>query len=295
MLLGAAGRIPGDWRNITSELLAEVAGEGFGALNIVVQDPTSMSAQDATRLKAMFEEAGIVIGQTNGAYGGGLVSPDQSEREAAIEFTRRMCALTAQLGAPNTYLRPGSLNPKGPWLPHPGNRTDEVFDRLVDSAREMCRAAEDEGVMVAVEGGAVSPLYSARRVRDFIEAVGSAALGFNQDPVNFVGGLEDAYDMPRFLGEFFDLLGDLTLGAHAKDFTVMDQLMVRFEEAEIGSGMLDHVIFLQGMQRVCPTGHVLIEHLPPERYAAAAVKYRKYASIAGIEWDNQAGDDHGQS
>ena len=206
-----------------------------------------------------------------------------------------MCALTAQLGAPNTYLRPGSLNPKGPWLPHPGNRSDEVFDRLVDSARKMCRAAEDEGVMVAVEGGAVSPLYSARRVRDFIEAVGSAALGFNQDPVNFVGGLEDAYDMPRFLGEFFDLLGDRTLGAHAKDFTVMDQLMVRFEEAEIGSGMLDHVIFLQGMQRVCPTGHVLIEHLPPERYAAAAVKYRKYASIAGIEWDNQAGDDHGQS
>ena len=295
MLLGAAGRIPGDWRNITPELLAEAASEGFGALNIVVQDPTSTSAQDAARLKAMFEEAGIVIGQTNGAYGGGLVSSDHGEREAAIEFARRMCALTAQLGAPNTYLRPGSLNPKAPWLPHPGNRSDEVFDRLVDSARKMCRAAEDEGVMVAVEGGAVSPLYSARRVRDFIEAVGSAALGFNQDPVNFVGGLEDAYDMPRFLGEFFDLLGDLTLGAHAKDFTVMDQLMVRFEEAEIGSGMLDHVIFLQGMQRVCPTGHVLIEHLPPERYAAAAEKYREYASIAGIEWDNQAGDQHGQS
>ena len=295
MLLGAAGRIPGDWRNITPELLAEAAGEGFGALNIVVQDPTSMSAQDATHLKAMFAKAGIVIGQTNGAYGGGLVSQDQSERKAAIEFASRMCALTHQLGAPNTYLRPGSLNPKGPWLPHPGNRSDEVFDRLVDSARKMCRAAEDEGVMVAVEGGAVSPLYSARRVRDFIEAVGSDALGFNQDPVNFVGGLEDAYDMPRFLGEFFDLIGDRTLGAHAKDFTVMDQLMVRFEEAEIGSGMLDHVIFLQGMQRVCPTGHVLIEHLPPERYAAAADKYREYASIAGIEWDNQAGDQHGQS
>ena len=295
MLLGAAGRIPGDWRNITPELLAEAASEGFGALNIIVQDPTSMSAQDATRLKAMFAKAGIVMGQTNGTYGGGLVSPDHGEREAAIEFTRRMCALTAQLGAPNTYLRPGSLNPKGPWLPHPGNRSDEVFDRLVDSAREMCRAAEDEGVMVAVEGGAVSPLYSARRVRDFIEAVGSDTLGFNQDPVNFVGGLEDAYDMPRFLGEFFDLIGDRTLGAHAKDFTVMDQLMVRFEEAEIGSGMLDHVIFLQGMQRVCPTGHVLIEHLTPKRYAAAAAKYRKYASIAGIEWDNQAGDQHGRS
>lgn len=295
MLLGAAGRIPGDWRNITPELLGEVAGEGFGALNIVVQDPTSMTAQDADRLKAMFEEAGVLIGQTNGAYGGGLVSPYDSEREAAIEFARRMCGLTARLGSPNTYLRPGSLNPNGPWQPHPGNRSDEVFDRLVDSSRKFCRAAEDEGVMVAVEGGAVSPLYSARRVRDFIEAVGSPALGFNQDPVNFVGSLEDAYDTTHFLNEFFDLTGEFTLGAHAKDFTVIDQLMVRFEEAEIGSGLLDHVTFLQGMQRVCPTGHVLIEHLPPERYAAAAVEYRKYASLAGIEWDNRTGENHGES
>ena len=295
MLLGAAGRIPGNWRNITPELLAEVAGEGFGALNIIVQDPASMTSQDVARLKAMFEEAGVLIGQTNGAYGGGLVSPDIGEREAAIEFARRMCGLTAQLGSPNTYLRPGSLNPKGPWLPHPGNRSDEVFERLVDSSRKFCRSAEDQGVMVAVEGGAVSPLYSARRVRDFIEAVGSPALGFNQDPVNFVGSLEDAYNTPRLLAEFFDLVGDRTLGAHAKDFTVVDQLMVRFEEAEIGSGLLDHMTFLQGMQRVCPTGHVLIEHLPPERYAAAAVEYRRYAPMAGIEWDNQAGENYGES
>ena len=295
MLLGAAGRIPGDWRNITPELLAEVAREGFGALNIVVQDPVSMTTQDAARLKAIFEEAGILIGQTNGAYGGGLVSPDPGEREAAIEFARRMCGLTAQLGSPNTYLRPGSLNPKGPWLPHPGNRSDEVFDRLVDSARKFCRAAEEQGVMVAVEGAAVSPLYSARRARDLIEAVGSPALGFNQDPVNFVGSLEDAYDIPRFLADFFDLLGERTLGAHAKDFTVVDQLMMRFEEVEIGSGMLDHVAFLQGMRRVCPEGHVLIEHLPPDRYAAAALEYRKYAAMAGIEWDNQTGESHGES
>ena len=295
MLLGAAGRIPGDWRDITPELLAEAASERFGALNVVVQDPFSMTSQDIVRLKAMFEEAGVLVGQTNGAYGGGLVSPDRAEREATIEFARRMCGLTAQLGSPNTYLRPGSLNPNGPWLPHPGNRSDEALDRLVDSARKFCRAAEDEGVMVAVEGGAVSPLYSARRVRDFIEAVGSPALGFNQDPVNFVSSLEDAYDMPRLLAEFFDLTGEFTLGAHAKDFTVVDQLMVRFEEAEIGSGMLDHVAFLRGMQQVCPDGHVLIEHLPPERYAAAAVEYRKYASIAGIEWDNRTGGNDGES
>ena len=295
MLLGAAGRIPGDWRNITRDLLAEIANEGFGALNITVQDPNSMTSQNIARLKEMFKESGVLIGQTNGAYGGGLVSPDDNEREAAIEFAKRMCELTARLGSPNTYLRPGSLNPNGPWQPHPNNRSDETLDRLVNSARKFCRAAEEEGVMVAAEGGAVSPLYSAQRVKDFIDAVGSPALGFNQDPVNFIGSLEDAYDTTRLLAEFFDLLADRTLGAHAKDFTVINQLMVRFEEAEIGSGMMDHIAFLQGMQRVCPTGHVLIEHLPPDRYADAAIEYRKYATIAGIKWDNQTGESYAES
>ena len=287
MLLGAAGRIPGDWRNITPALLAQAATEGFGALNIVVTDPASMSKQDAARLKSMFADSGLVVGQTNGAYGGALVSPDDSLRQAAIEFAKHMCELTLLLGSPNTYLRPGSLNPNGPWMPHPDNRSQEVFDRLVDSSRDVCRAAQDLGVMVAVEGGAVSPLFSAVRVREYIDAVGSSALGFNQDPVNFVASLEDAYDTSRLLSEFFDLLGDCTLGAHAKDFTVVDQLMVGFEETEIGSGLLDHDLFLKEMQRACSDGHVLIEHLPPDRYADAAIEYRRYAAAAGIEWENR--------
>ncbi len=292
MLLGAAGRIPGDWRNITAAALKEARLEGYSVLNLVVNDPAALVGEDVGRLKGAFEEAGLLIGQTNGAYGGGLVSPDEREREYAIEFAKRMCGLTRRLGAPNTYLRPGSLNPRGAWLPHPGNRKQEAFDRLTDSARRVCRTAEDEGVRVAVEGGAVSPLYSARRVREFIDAVGVRALGFNQDPVNFVDSLDDASDMPRFLGGFFDLLGDVTIGAHAKDFRVVEQLMVRFEEAEIGSGLLDHGMFLRRMQQVCPEGHVLVEHLPPDRYAAAAARYREFAARAGITWgDSQGGTD----
>ncbi len=295
MLLGAAGRIPGDWRNITPAALHEARLEGFSVLNLVVSDPARMGRTDVDRLKLMFEEADLLIGQTNGAYGGALVSPDNGQRTRAIEFVKRMCGLTAMLGAPNTYLRPGSLNPGGAWLPHPDNRSPEVFDRLVDSARRICAAAADEGIRVAVEGGCVSPLYSARRVREFIDAVGMPALGFNQDPVNFVSSLEDALDMPRFLAGFFEVLGDVTIGAHAKDFRIAEQLMVGFEETEIGSGLMDHETFMREMQRVCPDSHVLIEHLPPDRYGAAAEQYRKIAAQAGIVWDKVPGVEREQA
>ena len=92
-----------------------------------------------------------------------------------------------------------------------------------------------------MEGGYVSPIYSAKRTKEFIEAVGSKNLGFNQDPVNFISNLEQAYNTKEFLEDFFTLLGDYTLGAHLKDFKVIDTLFLRFEEEYLGSGMMDQV------------------------------------------------------
>ena len=287
MLLGAAGFHAGDWLTFNTQTAREAAEIGLAVLNLRVNDPETARDIDITRVKRIFADSGLVVGQTNGNYGGGLVSDDEAERARAIKFVKRMCNLTRKLGSPNTYLRPGSMNRRGAWLPHPENRSQKVFDRLVDSARQVCKVAENEGVKVAVEGGVVCPLYSARRVRDFIDAVGSKALGFNQDPVNFVGTIEDAYDTTGLVNEFFDLLGNVTLGAHTKDFRLVDALLPHFEEEEIGKGMLDHVTFLRRMQQACPDGHVLIEHLPKDKFAPAFAAVTEVSRKAGIAWSNK--------
>ena len=196
-----------------------------------------------------------------------------------------MCDLTARLEAPNTYLRPGSLNPAGAWTPDPANRSDAVFDRLVASTHEICQTAEAVGAKVAVEAGVVSPLFSPTRTRDFIVAVSSPALGFNEDPVNLVGSLDDAYNSTRLVNESFDVLGEYTIGAHVKDYRVADTLLPQFEETEIGTGLLDHMTFLRRMQEIAPTAHVLIEHLPPERFSAARTALLAFAHDAGVTFD----------
>ena len=276
----------GDWRAIDANVLENVRDLGFTVLQIRVDDPRDLDDASAGTLRQLFQDHGVVVGQTVGNYGGGLVAADDGERAAAIEFMKHMCGATAALGAPDTYLRPGSLNPASPWYPHPDNGSPEVFDRLVDSARQICATAENEGVNVAVEGGVVCPLYSARRVRDFIDAAGSPKLGFNIDPVNFVGSIEQAYDTTSLQREFYDLLPDRIFGAHAKDFRLVDALLPHFEEEVIGRGMLDQHEFLTGMQEVCPDGHVLIEHLPDELVPAAARGLRRAAESAGIVFEN---------
>jgi sugar phosphate isomerase/epimerase len=285
MLLGAADFHVGDWRRIPADVMARAVALGFRTLNVRVTDPGSGSAEDIHRTRQLFADHGLVVGQTVGEYGGDLVSPDPSRREATIAFVERMCDLTSRLGSPNTYLRPGSLNPAGAWTPHPENRSTEVFDRLVDSTRRICRTAESVGVMVAVEAGVVSPLYSPGRVREFLDAVGSRALGFNQDPVNLVGTLEDAWDTTRLVNECFDVLGTRTIGAHVKDVRLVDGLLPVFEETEIGAGLMDHVTFLRRLQAEAPEAHVLIEHLPQDRFPAAVRALTAYAVEAGVTWD----------
>ena len=286
MLLGISGLVDGDWRAIDANALRKARELGFSVLQIRVDDPRELGSADAAALKRLFEEHSVLVGQTVGNYGGGLVAVDNGDRTAAIEFMKGMCGVTAELGAPDTYLRPGSLNPAGPWFPHTENRSPQVFDRLVDSAQQICATAESEGVMVAVEGGVVCPLFSARRVKDFLDAVGSTNLGFNMDPVNFVGSIEQAYDTTSLQREFYDLLPDRIFGAHAKDIRLVDALLPHFEEEVIGRGMLDQNEFLTGMQKVCPDGHVLIEHLPDELIPAAAQGMRRAAASAGIVFDN---------
>ena len=70
-------------------------------------------------------------------------------------------------------------------------------------------------------------------------------MGFNQDPVNFISSIEQAYNTKEFLEDFFTLLGEYTLGAHLKDFKIIDALLLRFEEELLGSGMMDQVYFLK--------------------------------------------------
>lgn len=287
MLLGVAGLVPGDWKSIDGAVLDNVAEHGFRTVQIRVSDPQSMKDKDVSRLKSMFSERGFPMPQTVGNYGGNLVSDDENVRKEEIKFVKRMVNVTSRLGSPNTYLRPGSMNPKGGWMPHPDNHSPDVWDRLVDSTKQICKVAENEGVMIAVEGGIVCPVSSPQKVKDLIDDVGSKNLGLNMDPVNFVDSIDTAYNTTKLINDFYELIPDRILGCHAKDFTVVEALLPHLEESIIDQpeSLLDNEALLLGLQKINPKAHVLVEHLPPEKIPLAAEGIRRVADRVGIKWD----------
>jgi sugar phosphate isomerase/epimerase len=275
--------MPGDWRRVDAGVAARIRAAGFTGVSCVFSDPFDADDRSVDRLKEFLDDAGLRAAQTNALYES-LVNPDEALRRRGVAGVQRMCHVARRLDACFLYVRPGSLNPNGHWWPHPDNHKPETIDRLAQSLKDIVPVAESEGVRLGIEGHVVSPLDTPERVREVIERVGSPALRFNVDPVNFVGTLRDVYDSTPLLNRLFDCLGPYTISAHAKDVDVEDRHVLHIREVVIGEGRLDQETFLRRFEAACPDGFVLIEHLPDDLVPKAKAALDAAARRAGLRW-----------
>lgn len=283
MKSGVVGLMPAHPRDVSPLTADRLRSAGFSGVTVVVPDPLAARQEEYERAGAILRDGGITVAQANPRYEM-LVHPDEQRRALGIRGLQAACRCAAWLKAETVYVRPGSLNPAGPWTPHPENTSLKTLLRLVDSLRQAVQAAEDVGIPLAIEGGAVSPLDTPERVRDVIEAVGSPALRFNADPVNFVRSLDEVYHTTSLIHHLFDLCGQYTVCAHAKDLTYESTLLPQLRECLLGEGCCDQVTFLQRFEQCCPDGFVLIEHLPDEQIPAAKRNLDLAAQRAGLRW-----------
>ena len=275
--------MPADVRTVDEATARRIRGAGFTGVSVVLPDPLAPTREELIRVREVLAGAGVRVAQANPRYEA-LVNPDEARRKEGVRVLRQACLCARWLEAGNVYVRPGSLNPRGHWLPYPGNTSPETIDRLIRSLREVVPAAEDEGVILAVEGHVTSPLETPERVRAVIEAVGSPALRFNVDPVNFVGTLADAYSSTDFLNRMFDTLGEYTVCAHVKDLAIEERLVLHIAECVPGDGLLDMETFLRRFDAACPDGYALIEHLPDDKIPRAKQAVDAAAARAGLTW-----------
>ncbi|HEU5315035.1 MAG TPA: sugar phosphate isomerase/epimerase family protein, partial [Chloroflexota bacterium] len=280
---GVVGLLPNDPGAITADHARRVRELGFTGASVMLAHPTEVSPQALDNARDVLADHGIRVAQSNASYPV-LVHPNEATRAEGIRQAQAACRSAARLRAVYQLIRPGSLSPAGAWRPHRDNHTRETQDRLVSSLRAVCDVAEGEGVTIGLECHVISPLDSPRRVREVIDAVGSPALKYNADAVNFVGSFADAYDTPRVLQEIFSVLGGHVVSAHVKDVCLGDRLVVHIDECAPGEGIFDLVTFMRLYERHSPTGYALIEHLPDAKIPAAKEALDRVLETAGITW-----------
>lgn len=282
MRWAAAGLVPADPAAVTPEVARGIREMGFSGVSwhLAALDAWPVAAMQ--RMVGQLADAGVALAQLLPPPYPSLVANDPAVRRAGVKQMIALVSIARQIGAGNLYVRPGSVSGAHAWSTHPDNALPETRERLVESLRPLASAAESEGVTLAIEGHVVSPLPTPEATRAVLDAVGSPALRFNVDVVNYVGTVADTYRSTGLLTLLFEQLGAHTVSAHAKDVTVEDRHVVHLSEVVPGRGHLDHATFLRLFEAHCPDGFFIIEHLPPEQIPEARAFLGSVADRLGI-------------
>lgn len=283
MRAGVVGYVPADPAAITPAITKTIRDHGYLGTTVRILAPLEANPDALRQAGQTLRDGGVEVVQCNPQYEM-LVHPDEATRALGIRQLQAAARCARLMGAHNTYIRPGSLSPHGPWRPYPGNNHLNTIERLVAVLREVAKAGEQEGVPYAIEGAAVSPLDTPERVRDVLEVVASPAMKFNADPVNFIRSLDELYDNAALTNKLFDLCGPWVICAHVKDIDYVSQLTVRMEEVPLGEGSFDQVTFARRFDAVCPDGYFMLEHLKDAQYPAARANLDRMLAAAGIAW-----------
>ncbi len=285
MLIGVAGALPARPADMSPADVHRLAALGFQGVSVPLGAPGEASRDDLQRARTIVTDAGLAIAQANGAYGS-LVARSAADRRRGIDELITHMHATKALGARTCYVRPGGLNPRGPWFPHPEHHLDATFDRALDSLRAAAGTAEELGVVLAFEGHVLSVIDRPERVAEILKAIDSPALTFNLDPVNFIGSIWDAWRADAVFDRLLAGARGRIMAAHWKDFTVREELVLHIDEVTPGQGVVDHARWLRRFYAAQPQAWVLLEHLALDQLAPAKLAVDSAMARAGLSWDS---------
>ncbi len=287
MKLGVLGYTPSKLADLKGEHLQQLRSMGFSGTGFPTgDDPADITTERAREVGRMYRDAGVDFVEY-GRYLTTLVSPDPAIRAANIAALREAFRVARAAGCPAVITGAGSMNPKGQWTPHPDNYAPETRDRLIDTAKEAVKIAEDEGVLLGLECHTVTALRDARTTREILDAVGSPALKVHLDPVNWLTW-ETVYRTAEATADMFAVLGpDRLLGAHSKGVAVEPRLIIHMNETVTGGDddIFDHAGLLRQAAKMPRDFYVVIEHLTPAQMPAARTHLLRIADQIGVGFD----------
>ena len=285
MRLGIVGMVPGDFRALTGEHAEAIRGlkfTGFG-FHASGDNIFSFTAAECEAFNRFMADENLDLVQFGLSYSECLFHPDSALRESVTTKINRGIEVAHQLNAGAYLIRPGSLNPDGPWTSHRDNHRPENLACLIEILKPIAHKAEEEGVTIIMETHAISIMDSPETCRAVVESVGSENLRIVMDAVNHFQSLRQVYNSTDRLNHIFDVMGLIAPVAHIKDIKVRNGLVLHIDEEVPGEGELDLVQMLRRFDALYPNGYGLIEHLPTSKIPLASENVRRIASEHGID------------
>ncbi len=135
-------------------ILQAIKDAGYAGVDL----PGNPERVDASLLRGLVEEIGLVVPEVSGAwawayYGPGgdrnLAGPDEQARVRGVECSKRLIDLAVELGAKMLPACP--TQPPVYDLPWPKVPSHVMRDKFLTSLRELCQYAAERGITIVVE------------------------------------------------------------------------------------------------------------------------------------------------
>ena len=114
--------------------------------------------------------------------------------------------------------------------------TEEAYQRVFETLKELTKEAEKYGVAIAVEGVHCFVINTPQKMKRLVDDLNSDSVKVIFDPVNYLN-IHNYQKQDEIINDTFDLLGDKVCVIHAKDFVVDNGV---FRAVKPSDGLLNY-------------------------------------------------------
>lgn len=261
----ALGVVSHLFRGSPTTVAADCRRNGLGCIQLTpnfpglsFHDPEQITAERCRQAAGPFLAAGLEVACLTGATP--LMDSDLKRRQRGLARLHALIRRCRDFGTNRIVTDTGSLSPKSPWPPFPGNRSAEAWAELRRIVAELLQTAADHDVMLLLKPDSAHVLASIADAVRLREELAQPQLGYVLDPANFLIDCP-VHQLNYQLEDLVSRLGPFSPVVHAKD--------LRYDEHGVatpraGRGVLNYGLFFQLLNRVQPDAPVILEHLRPE-------------------------------
>lgn len=210
------------------------------------------------------------------------ISTDETDRRSSLTYCKERLDLAEEMGANCCVNIAGARGEKWDGI-YADNYTDEVYDLIVDSIREIIDAVNPKRTFYTVEPMPWMTPDSPEKYLKLIRDVDRAAFGVHMDYTNMINTPWKYIDSKVFIQVAFRLLGPYIKSVHIKDIRMNDKLPCSIEEVFYGTGNIDFGNVLHQCEALGPQTSVFVEHLSTyEEYKDAVRFIRQVGKLEDI-------------
>ena len=231
--------------------------------------PDSVDEETLLTVRALAKKYGITLDALSGTFN--MIDPDVDARTRGCRQFETQCRAARLLGIPIVTLCTGSRHPTNKWAWHEDNLTEAAWSDLMRSTEQILRSAQDNGIILGVETEASNIICTPEKARQYLDDVGSPNLKIIMDGANLFRP-EQVPRMGSILEEAFDALGKDIVLAHAKDFSLGQDI----DFVAAGEGELDFPLYIRLLKQ-CGYGGPLVLHGLAQSQIEKSVAFLKRA------------------